>query len=344
MAAAAGTRQGAQMIEEISRIEAEALRRVDEVAAIDDLRLLESDLVGKRSPLAEVKRAMGRLDEGQRAAVGRRLNAAQRAVSDRLSARRAELEAVVLLGRLEAERLDLTEVRSGRDAGHLHLVTQVIEELEDTFVGLGFTVAEGPEVEDDWHNFTALNFAEHHPARDMQDTFFVDLGRPREVLLRTHTSPVQVRVMEKRPPPIYSVMPGRVYRNEATDATHLAVFHQLECLVVDRGITFGHLAGTIDMFTKAFFGEGFSSRLRPSYFPFTEPSAEFDIQRPDGSWLELGGSGMVHPNVLANCGIDPEEWSGFAFGFGLDRLAATRHGVGDLRELMSTDVRILSQF
>ena len=158
------------------------------------------------------------------------------------------------------------------------------------FVGLGFTVAEGPEVEDDWHNFTALNFGEHHPARDMQDTFFVELGEPGEVVLRTHTSPVQIRVMETQPPPIYSVMPGRVYRNEATDATHLAVFHQLECLVVDRGITFGHLAGTIERFTKVFFGEGFTSRLRPAYFPFTEPSAEFDIQRPDGSWLELGGS------------------------------------------------------
>ena len=162
--------------------------------------------------------------------------------------------------------------------------------------------------------------------------------------MRTHTSPVQIRVMEHQRPPIYSIMPGRVYRNEATDATHLAVFHQLECLVVDRGITFGHLAGTIDMFTKAYFGPGWTSRLRPSYFPFTEPSAEFDIQRPDGTWLELGGCGMVHPNVLANCGIDPEEFSGFAFGFGLDRLAATRHGVTDLRELASTDIRFLEQF
>ena len=162
--------------------------------------------------------------------------------------------------------------------------------------------------------------------------------------MRTHTSPVQIRVMEHQAPPIYSVMPGRVYRNEATDATHLAVFHQIECLVVDRGITFGHLAGTIDRFTKAYFGPGWTSRLRPSYFPFTEPSAEFDIQRPDGTWLELGGCGMVHPNVLSNCGIDPEEFSGFAFGFGLDRLAATRHGVTDLRELASTDIRFLEQF
>ena len=211
-------------------------------------------------------------------------------------------------------------------------------------MGLGFTVAEGPEVEDDWHNFTALNFGQFHPARDMQDTFFVGLGADREVVMRTHTSPVQIRVMEGQKPPIYSVMPGRVYRNEATDATHLAVFHQLECLVVDRGITFAHLAGTIDMFTKAFFGPGWNMRLRPAYFPFTEPSAEFDLQRPDGSWLELGGCGMVHPNVLANCGIDPEEYSGFAFGFGLDRLASSRQGVADLRELASTDIRFLEQF
>jgi phenylalanyl-tRNA synthetase alpha chain len=219
-----------------------------------------------------------------------------------------------------------------------------MERLEDVFVGMGFTVAEGPEVEDDWHNFTALNLPAHHPARDMQDTFFVELGELGDVVMRTHTSPVQIRVMETEPPPIYSVMPGRVYRQETADATHLAVFHQIEGLVIDRGITFAHLAGTIDTFTKAYFGEGFSSRLRPSYFPFTEPSAEFDIQRPDGSWLELGGCGMVNPIVLRNCGLDPEEWSGFAFGFGLDRLAGMRHGVPDLREIMSVDIRFLAQF
>ncbi|MBA3282441.1 MAG: phenylalanine--tRNA ligase subunit alpha, partial [Acidimicrobiia bacterium] len=284
------------------------------------------------------------LDPGARREVGGALNAARAALAASVVDRRAELQAIVRQEQAGAERLDLTEVRARRDAGHLHLVTQTIEELEDTFVGLGFTVAEGPEVEDDWHNFTALNFGEFHPARDMQDTFFVGLGEEREVVMRTHTSPVQIRVMESQQPPIYSIMPGRVYRNEATDATHLAVFHQLECLVVDRGITFGHLAGTIDRFTKAYFGPGWTSRLRPSYFPFTEPSAEFDLQRPDGTWLELGGSGMVHPNVLANCGIDPEEFSGFAFGFGIDRLAATKHGVTDLREMVSTDVRFLEQF
>ena len=332
------------MLDEIGRIRDEAGHRIAAVSSVAELRALERELLGKASALSGFKRGLGSLGADQRREAGAALNAAQDALRTAVTAHRRQLEAGARRDQAEAERLDLTEVRAGRDAGHLHLVTQTIEELEDVFVGLGFTVAEGPEVEDDWHNFTALNFGRHHPARDMQDTFFVDVGGPREVVLRTHTSPVQVRVMEHQPPPIYSVMPGRVYRNEATDNTHLAVFHQLECLVVDRGITFGHLAGTIEMFTHAYFGPGWTSRLRPSYFPFTEPSAEFDLQRPDGTWLELGGSGMVHPNVLANCGIDPEEFSGFAFGFGLDRLAATRYGVTDLRELASTDIRFLEQF
>jgi len=332
------------MMDDIRRIAADAQSRIAGAATLEELAELDRSNLGKGSELGGFKRQMGALDPDERRTVGAALNEARRAVEAAVAARRAELDAAAARERAAAERLDLTEVRAGRDAGHLHLVTQTIEELEDVFVGLGFTVEEGPEVEDDWHNFTALNFGEHHPARDMQDTFFVDLGAEREVVMRTHTSPVQIRVMEDREPPIYSVMPGRVYRNEATDATHLAVFHQIECLVVDRGITFGHLAGTIDAFTKAYFGDAWNTRLRPAYFPFTEPSAEFDVQRPDGSWLELGGSGMVHPNVLANCGIDPEEHSGFAFGFGLDRLAATKHGVTDIREFASTDIRFLEQF
>jgi phenylalanyl-tRNA synthetase alpha chain len=178
----------------------------------------------------------------------------------------------------------------------------------------------------------------------MYDTLYVDYGEPGTTLLRTHTSPVQVRVMTSGPPPYYTVMPGRVFRSDTADATHMPVFHQLEGLVVDRDITFADLAGTIDAFTKAYFGGDFTSRLRPSYFPFTEPSAEFDIQRPDGTWLELGGCGMVHPSVLRNCGLDPDEWQGFAFGFGIDRLAAARHGVDDLRDLFTNDIRFLSQF
>jgi phenylalanyl-tRNA synthetase alpha chain len=209
---------------------------------------------------------------------------------------------------------------------------------------MGYTVAEGPEIEDEWHNFGALNFPLGHPARDMYDTLYVDYGEPQSTLLRTHTSPVQIRVMEAGEPPFYSIMPGRVFRSDTADATHMPVFHQLEALVVDRDITFGDLAGTLEAFTTAYFGEGFTTRLRPSYFPFTEPSAEFDVQRPDGSWLELGGCGMVHPEVLRAGGLDPEEWSGFAFGFGLDRLALMRHGIDDLRELFRNDHRFLSQF
>jgi phenylalanyl-tRNA synthetase alpha chain len=223
-------------------------------------------------------------------------------------------------------------------------VTQAHERLEDVFVGLGFTIAEGPEVESDWYNFQALNMPPAHPARSMWDTLFVDWGEPGGTVLRTHTSPVQIRVMEAEPPPIYTVMPGRVYRRDTPDATHMPVFHQIEGLVVDRGITFADLAGTIEAFTKAYFGPGYSSRLRPSYFPFTEPSAEYDLRRPDGSWLELGGCGMVHPNVFAAVGLDPEEWSGFAFGFGTDRLALSRHGVDDLREMFTNDIRFLEQF
>ncbi|MBV9951037.1 MAG: phenylalanine--tRNA ligase subunit alpha [Acidimicrobiia bacterium] len=332
------------MIDEIARLTEDAERGAAAASGLDDLQAVETSLLGKKGAVSGIKRQLGGLDEDDRKRIGRALHEAQQQVQSILTARRDELSSAARRESLASERMDLTEVRPGHDAGHLHLVTQVIEELEDVFVGLGFTVAEGPEVEDDWHNFTALNFGEHHPARDMQDTFFVALGGPREVVMRTHTSPVQIRVMTDQPPPIYSIMPGRVFRNEATDSTHLAVFHQLECLVVDEGITFGHLAGTIEAFIHAFMGEEYSIRLRPSYFPFTEPSAELDVQRPDGSWLELGGCGMVHPNVLSNCGIDPERWSGFAFGFGLDRLALARYGVADLREVMSTDIRFLSQF
>ncbi len=262
-----------------------------------------------------------------------------------LDAKRSELESAARAEQLEVERLDLTEyTHRGRRYGHKHLVTQAWERLENVFIGLGFQVAEGPEAEDDWHNFGALNFPPGHPARDMYDTLYLDYGEPGSTLLRTHTSPVQIRVMQELPPPIYMVMPGRVFRQDTADATHMPVFHQIEGLVIDKGITFAHLAGTIDVFSKAFFGGDFASRLRPAYFPFTEPSAEFDILRPDGSYMELGGCGMVHPNVLTACGLDPEEWQGFAFGFGIDRFAKERHGVEDLRDLFSNDIRFLEQF
>jgi phenylalanyl-tRNA synthetase alpha chain len=328
----------------IAAVEDAARERVAHVTTLTELHALEVELEGRRSELVSLRKRLGSLAPDERRTAGKALNAARDTVAALLADRRAELQASERAAKLEAERLDLTEVLPGPSVGHLHLVTQAIAELEDVFVGMGYTVAEGPEVETDWHNFGALNFPVGHPARDEYDTLYVDYGEPGSTLLRTHTSPVQVRVMIAGPPPYYTVMPGRVFRSDTADATHMPVFHQIEGLVVDRDITFADLAGTIDAFTKAYFGGDFASRLRPSYFPFTEPSAEFDIRRPDGTWLELGGSGMVHPNVLANCGLDPEEWQGFAFGFGIDRLAAARHGVDDLRELFTNDIRFLCQF
>jgi phenylalanyl-tRNA synthetase alpha chain len=275
---------------------------------------------------------------------GQALNEAMSAVEVTLAQRRALLGRAERNVQLSAEALDLTEHFAAPGRGKSHIVTQAWQRLEDVFVGLGFQVAEGPEVETDWYNFEALNMPPSHPARSMHDTFYVDHGQPGSTVLRTHTSPVQIRVMQNVAPPIYMIMPGRVFRNETTDATHLAVFHQIEGLVIDRGITLADLAGTIEAFTQAFFGAGFTSRLRPSYFPFTEPSAEFDIRTPKGDWLELGGCGMVHPNVLRAGGLDPEEWSGFAFGFGIDRMAKERHGVGDVREMYTNDIRFIEQF
>ncbi|MCU1381112.1 MAG: phenylalanyl-tRNA synthetase, alpha subunit [Acidimicrobiales bacterium] len=316
---------------------------------------LTTELLGKKSDLSARKARLGTLSPEERKEEGRRLNEEREAIEAALAARRAELEAAERNARYDAERLDLTEVVPHLRRGHLHLVTQTLEELEDIFIGMGFTVAEGPVVETDWYNFGALNFPVGHPARNMYDTLYVDLGEPESTVLRTHTSPVQIRVMEDREPPIYSIMPGLVHRRDTTDASHLPNFHQIEGLVVDRGITFGDLAGTLDAFTHAYFGGDIASRLRPSYFPFTEPSAEFDVTcvfckgagcRTCGKtgWLELGGCGMVHPNVLTNVGIDPEEWSGFAFGFGPERMALMKHGINDIRELITNDIRFLEQF
>jgi len=250
-------------------------------------------------------------------------------------------------------------VRSAPARGHLHLVTQARAELEDVFVSMGFTVAEGPEAESDWYNFEALNIPPAHPARGMYDTLYLDIGEPETVLLRTHTSPVQIHLMEKavrdRTLPIHAVMPGKCFRLDTPDARHLPVFNQIEGLVVDRDITFGDLAGTIQIFTEAYFGAGIQSRLRPAYFPFTEPSAEYEITCTlclgEGcrtcshtGWIELGGCGMVDPAVFAAVGIDWSEWSGFAFGFGIDRLAQMRHAIPDMRSFMENDIRFLSQF
>ncbi len=335
------------MIEGYEQAAAQAEERLAAAADLDAVAGIERELLGRRSLFGEAKRHLGELGPGERAAAGRRLNEARTRLEAAVAAARQRLEASSRDERHAAERLDLTErlpqtvpLRRGR----LHPVTQARDRLEDVFVGMGYTVAEGPEVESAWYNFEALNIPDWHPARSSFDTIFVDLGEPEEVMLRAHTSPVQIRVMEGRKPPVYIVAPGRTFRSDTADATHLPAFNQIEGLAVDRNITMGDLAGTIDEFVRAFFGREVKSRLRPSYFPFTEPSAEFDISRPDGSWLELGGCGMVHPNVLRNCGIDPEQWQGFAFGFGIDRLAVMRHEIDDIREFVNNDTRFLSQF
>jgi phenylalanyl-tRNA synthetase alpha chain len=332
------------MTDDLARARADALAAAAAASDLDALKASEAEVLGKRGPLARAKAGLGALPADERPAAGRAVNDAMLEVQAVFDARRAELAAGARRLQLAAERLDLTEAVGRPRRGHAHLVTQATERLEDTFIGLGFQIAEGPEVETDWHNFEALNMPPSHPARSEWDTLWVEHDPPGSMLLRTHTSPVQIRVMQAQPPPVYVIMPGRVFRRDTADATHMPVFHQLEGLVVDRGITFADLAGTIEAFTKAFFGADFSSRLRPSYFPFTEPSAEFDIRRPDGTWLELGGCGMVHPNVFQAVGLDPEEWSGFAFGFGIDRMAKERHGVADLRDMYVNDIRFIEQF
>ena len=341
--------------ERIARVEQEGAARLEAATDADELRAAESDVLGKRSELSALNQHLGRLGPEDRREMGSLLNEARQRLQGLADDRRTKLDAEARARLLEADRLDLTEVLPGPARGHLHLVTQTRDELEDVFVGMGYTVAEGPEVETDWHNFEALNIPRDHPARSSFDTLYVDWGEPESTLLRAHTSPVQIRVMQSGPPPVYSIMPGRVYRKDTPDARHTPSFNQIEGLVVDHGITFGDLAGTIEAFTSAYFGPAIHSRLRPGYFPFTEPSAEFEItcticegrgcRTCSGTgWIELGGCGMVHPNVFHAVGVDPEEWSGFAFGFGIDRLAQMRHGISDMRVLLDNDVRFLSQF
>ena len=337
------------MTPEIDEARWVALSAITQAETVADLERVVAEHLGKRGALAGLKKGLGGIDDPEaRRAAGAAMHAARTAVEEAVEQRRDELSRAETEQRIAEERLDLTEFRSDGSRGHLHIVTQAWQRLEDVFLGLGFSVAEGPEVETDWHNFEALNMGEGHPARGEFDTLFVDHvppgGRLGTTLLRTHTSPVQIRTMLTQEPPIYVVAPGRVFRRDTPDATHMPVFHQIEGLVVDRGISMTDLAGTIEAFTKAFFGAGFTSRLRPSYFPFTEPSAEFDIQRPDGSWLELGGCGMVHPSVIRAGGLDPDEWSGFAFGFGIDRMAVMRHGVADIRDMYVNDIRFVEQF
>jgi phenylalanyl-tRNA synthetase alpha chain len=339
-------------------------------SSLTELRAVEAEAFGKRSGLSAITATLRDLEPDERRLLGQSLQQARAELEQLYDRRRAVLAAEEAARQAGSERLDLSEAAglftTGHGPlaermsapiarGHAHLVSQVRDELEDIFVSMGFEVAEGPEVEDDWHNFEALNMPPHHPARGMFDTFYLKAGEPESVLLRTHTSPVQVRLMESQPPPIYAVVPGRCYRRDTPDARHLPVFHQVEALVVDEGISMGDLAGVLETFTGAFFGPGRHARLRPSFFPFTEPSAEFDVtcwvcggtgcRTCSGSgWVELGGCGMVDPAVFHAVGIDAERYTGFAWGFGIDRLAAARTGLADLRDLVDNDIRFLSQF
>ncbi|HYN93047.1 MAG TPA: phenylalanine--tRNA ligase subunit alpha [Pilimelia sp.] len=308
--------------------------------------------LGDRAPVSLARREIGALPPAAKADAGKRVNAARRQVEEAYAARAAELATVRARQILAEERVDVTLPWDRRPRGARHPLTTLMERIGDLFVGMGYEVAEGPEAELEWYTFDALNIGPDHPARTMMDTFFVASARAAAgesgLVLRTHTSPVQARTLLTRPLPVYIVCPGRTYRTDELDATHTPVFHQVEGLVVDRGITMAHLLGTLDHFARSMFGPDARTRLRPSYFPFTEPSAELDLwfpQHRDGPrWIEWGGCGMVNPRVLRACGVDPDEYPGFAFGMGIERTLMFRHGVSDMRDMVEGDVRFARAF
>ena len=332
---------------------------LDEIGSADDLAALDAvrvRLLGKSGEITAKLKSLGAMDPDTRAAAAPKIHALREQVTSAIAERKTALEAAELERKLATERLDLSLPSPERSQGTVHPVSQVMDELAEIFADLGFSVAEGPEIESQWYNFTALNMPENHPARAMQDTFYVDprAGESEPRVLRTHTSPVQIRTMQDNPPPIRIIAPGRVYRSDS-DATHTPMFHQIEGLVIDKGITLGHLKWTLETFLKAFFErDDVAIRMRPSYFPFTEPSAEVDVgysiekgRRVVGGrqgWMEVLGSGMVHPRVIAACGLDPDEWQGFAFGTGVDRLAMLKYGMDDLRAFFDGDIRWLRHY
>jgi phenylalanyl-tRNA synthetase alpha chain len=332
---------------------------LDRIAAAQDLAELDSvrvSLLGKQGEITAKLKSLGSMDAETRTAEAPKIHALRERVTDALAARKSALENAELERKLATERIDLSLPPREALSGTVHPVSQVMDELAEIFADLGFSVAEGPEIETQWYNFTALNMPENHPARAMQDTFYLE-PRPGEEearVLRTHTSPVQIRSMEAHGAPLYVIAPGRVYRSDS-DATHTPMFHQIEGLVIDKGITLGHLKWTLETFLKSFFErDDIVLRMRPSYFPFTEPSAEVDVgwsmekgRRVVGGregWMEVLGSGMVHPRVIANAGLDPDEWQGFAFGTGVDRLAMLKYGMDDLRAFFDGDIRWLRHY
>ncbi|MGV6806452.1 MAG: phenylalanine--tRNA ligase subunit alpha [bacterium] len=334
-------------LEQLAEQASSAVDAATDLAALDQVRV---EYLGKKGKLTDLLKGLGALSAEERPAAGARINEVKQRIQGLVNNKKSQLESAAIEQKLQKEAVDITLPGRGEDQGNLHPVTRTMERIESLFKSIGYQVEEGPEIEDDFHNFEALNIPAHHPARAMHDTFYVN---PTTVL-RTHTSPVQVRTMESQKPPIRIVCPGRVYRCDS-DLTHTPMFHQVEGLVVDKGVSFAALKGTIDQFLKAFFEADLPVRFRPSYFPFTEPSAEVDIQctncRGQGcrickntGWLEVMGCGMVHPNVFRHCGVDPDEYTGFAFGMGVERLAMLRYGVTDLRLFFENDLRFLKQF
>jgi phenylalanyl-tRNA synthetase alpha chain len=340
---------------DLSRLEAELTAQVATAADLAALEGVRVAALGKQGAVSALLKSLGSMSPDERREQGPAINGLRDRVASAVAARKAELEAAELSAKLANERVDLSLPSPPRRRGSVHPTMQVMDEVVAIFAEMGFAVAEGPDIEDDFHNFTALNFPPKHPAREMHDTFFFNPGPDGErKLLRTHTSPVQVRTMLANKPPIYIVAPGRTYRCDS-DQTHTPMFHQIEGLVIDRHIHMGHLKWTLDTFLARYFeAEGVVTRLRPHHFPFTEPSAEVDVQcdRSGGEvrigqgtdWLEAAGCGMVHPNVLRACGIDPDEYQGFAFGFGIDRLGMLKYGMPDLRDMFAGDVRWLAHY
>jgi phenylalanyl-tRNA synthetase alpha chain len=328
---------------DIQSLTQQALADIAAAASPDAVEALRVALLGKAGSITGQLKQLGALPGDQRKAAGEAINAARDAVTAALAARRADLDAEALEVRLASESIDVTLPGVDVARGGLHPVSRTLERIAEIFGRLGYQLSDGPEIEDDWHNFEALNFPPHHPARAMHDTFYFGDGR----LLRTHTSGVQVRFMQEHQPPLRMIAAGKVYRSDS-DQTHTPMFHQVEGLLVDDRASFADLKGTLVEFVRAFFEDDLEMRFRPSYFPFTEPSAEVDIawKQPDGStrWLEVLGCGMVHPNVLRNVGIDPEKYTGFAFGLGVERFAMLRYGVDDLRSFFENDARFLRQF
>lgn len=337
-------------MENLATLADEAIKAVNaagDEAALDQVRV---EYLGKKGKLTELLKGLGKLSAEERPAAGAKINEVKELVQQHILTCKLQLETSSIAAQLEAESLDISLEGRGVEQGGLHPVTRTLARIEEFFVSVGYQVAEGPEIEDDYHNFGALNIPEHHPARAMHDTFYIDAS----TVLRTHTSPVQIRTLEQQAPPIRIICPGRVYRCDS-DLTHTPMFHQVEGLVVDKDVSFADLKGTVDQFLKAFFEADLPVRFRPSYFPFTEPSAEVDIQctncRGAGcrickntGWLEVMGCGMVHPEVFRQCGVDSETYNGFAFGMGVERLAMLRYGVTDLRLFFENDMRFLSQF